>query len=273
MTKIICYKIESDNDFNENPRDNFEPFGTMVTWHNRYTLGGKEDQNNVAQPESIQEYFFDRFSPEFSDFGGYSFEYGSVYDKDYNEVEDTTEFYAAIDKWIEENVCIQNLYLYEHSGITIRCSPFSCGWDSGQVGFIYVTKEKAGDDWQNAETILKGEIATLDQYLTGDVWGYRSFEVDASDMSDEEFDDNFYRTSQTLAHIEGSDGLFIYLLDHDDSLPGSIECYKTIDSCWGFYGHDYLKSEIKSMAESEVNSFLKQQAKIKEQNRRLYFCM
>jgi hypothetical protein len=30
------------------------------------------------------------------------------------------------------------LYLYDHSGITMSTSPFSCPWDSGQVGYIWV---------------------------------------------------------------------------------------------------------------------------------------
>ena len=33
------------------------------------------------------------------------------------------------------------LYLYDHSGITMSISPFSCPWDSGQVGWIYCTPD------------------------------------------------------------------------------------------------------------------------------------
>jgi hypothetical protein len=35
------------------------------------------------------------------------------------------------------------LYLYDHSGITMSTEPFSCPWDSGQVGRIYMTFEQA----------------------------------------------------------------------------------------------------------------------------------
>ena len=34
------------------------------------------------------------------------------------------------------------LYLYDHSGITMRTTPFSCPWDSGQVGVIILEHEK-----------------------------------------------------------------------------------------------------------------------------------
>ena len=41
-----------------------------------------------------------------------------------------------------KDVVILPLYLYDHSGITINTTGFSCRWDSGQVGFIYVTHEE-----------------------------------------------------------------------------------------------------------------------------------
>src|SRR3954463_6000135 len=34
------------------------------------------------------------------------------------------------------------LYLYDHSGLTMNTEVFSCPWDSGQVGFIFVEKDK-----------------------------------------------------------------------------------------------------------------------------------
>lgn len=57
------------------------------------------------------------------------------------------------------------LYLYDHSGITISTSPFSCSWDSGQVGYIY------GDPKDGVtEDSLRSEVSEYDMYLTGDVW-------------------------------------------------------------------------------------------------------
>ena len=69
------------------------------------------------------------------------------------------------------------LYLYDHSGITMNTTGFSCPWDSGQVGIIYVMPEKGreefGRQWKKKATkYLKGEVETYDQYLTGDVYGY-----------------------------------------------------------------------------------------------------
>ena len=68
------------------------------------------------------------------------------------------------------------LYLYDHSGITISTTPFSCPWDSGQVGIIYTTDshlEEMGcpkyDDAQLKE-ILVNEVDVYDRYLRGDVY-------------------------------------------------------------------------------------------------------
>lgn len=106
------------------------------------------------------------------------------------------------------------VFMYDHSGITINTSGFSCPWDSGQVGVIYMTKAKAIENWgkkiltkavrQKAIDCLKGEIETLDQYLTGQVYGYI-----VTDPAGEE-----------------------------------------LDSCWGFFGEaDYCLKEGVAVAE------------------------
>lgn len=74
------------------------------------------------------------------------------------------------------------IYMYDHSGITIRTSPFSDGWDSGQLGWIYVTSEKIKSEFKvkslngaiknKARSILEQEVKLYDQYLRGAVWGF-----------------------------------------------------------------------------------------------------
>jgi hypothetical protein len=39
------------------------------------------------------------------------------------------------------------VYMYDHSGITINTTGFSCGWDSGQVGIIYISRKDAIKEW------------------------------------------------------------------------------------------------------------------------------
>jgi hypothetical protein len=79
-----------------------------------------------------------------------------------------------------KDVVILPLYLYDHSGITMNTTGFSCRWDSGQVGFIYVTHEEIRK-WFNVKRVTKGlrervegylvsEVEAYDQYITGDVY-------------------------------------------------------------------------------------------------------
>ena len=100
--------------------------------------------------------------------------------------------------------CILPVYMYDHSGVTIRTGSFQDPWDSGQLGWIYVKVEdrkKEKLSRKQAYKILEGEVKELDSYLTGDVWG------------------------------------FMVKNEEDEVL----------ESCCGFYGHDYCEEEGKSM--------------------------
>lgn len=120
-----------------NPREDYDNLGTMVCFHRRYNLGDKH---------------------EFS-------------------VEEAKKFAARKD------VIALPVFLYDHSGITINTTGFSCPWDSGQIGFIYITKEKARAEYgwklitekrrQKLFQYLRNEVETYDQYLTGDIYGFR----------------------------------------------------------------------------------------------------
>jgi hypothetical protein len=64
-----------------------------------------------------------------------------------------TEDFESFDEMAEsvlDNGIYLPLYLYDHSGITMSYKPFGCRWDSGQVGFIYMTaqdiKKEYGSD-------------------------------------------------------------------------------------------------------------------------------
>jgi len=84
-----------------------------------------------------------------------------------------------------EDIISLPVYGYDHSGLSIstgRGGQFSDPWDSGKLGYIYVTREKILKDFnrkkiskaliKKAYDILEGEVETFGQYLTGDVYGY-----------------------------------------------------------------------------------------------------
>lgn len=159
----------------ESPRE-WDNLGTMVCFHRRYDLGDKHDYKS-------------------SDYDSWDEMKGAIMEN-------------------EDIHTILPLYLYDHSGITMNTTGFSCRWDSGQVGWIFVSKEKVEKDCGkdcDVEKILRGEVETYDQYLTGDVYGYKVYKVTECDHGHE----------------------------HEEEL----------DSCWGFYGEDECISEAKGIVE------------------------
>jgi hypothetical protein len=144
------YKVRTFIDESpESPRE-WDNMGTMVCFHGRYNLGDKTDYRS----------------------------------EDYSSWED-------LKKGIIENegeCFILPLYLYDHSGITISTSPFSCNWDSGQVGFIFVSKhvvKNYGVDETKVEEYLKGEVGTYDTYLRGEVYGFEVVKVTKCNLGHE----------------------------------------------------------------------------------------
>lgn len=138
------YSLQIVNDpYPENPRD-WDNLGVMICFHRRYNLG---DENEIPY-------------------------------EDLNSWEELGEY---LRKKLKACIVLP-LYLYDHSGITISTNPFSCKWDSGQVGFIYTTKEQIRDFYSRryitqswitiARQVLLDEVATYDQYLTGEVYGW-----------------------------------------------------------------------------------------------------
>jgi hypothetical protein len=90
-------------------------------------------------------------------------------------------------------VVILPVYLYDHSGMRMSVKPFSDRFDSGQLGFIFTTREKMHKHRtfkrltkklrDEAEQQLIGEIETMDQWLSGEAYG---FVIDPQSDDDEE---------------------------------------------------------------------------------------
>lgn len=70
------------------------------------------------------------------------------------------------------------VYGYDHGMLTISTSPYSCSWDSGKLGIIYVSREDARKEYgrlysKKALNLLNAEIKVYNQYLIGEVYGYK----------------------------------------------------------------------------------------------------
>ena len=91
---------------------------------------------------------------------------------DYGNSPDEAKFYNG--------VYALPIYAYVHSGMSLSLSPFNDRWDSGCAGWIYVNKEAFCKEYglkrfspRRFRKIAEGEIATLNDYVQGNVYGYK----------------------------------------------------------------------------------------------------
>lgn len=70
------------------------------------------------------------------------------------------------------------VYAYVHSGSRLSTSPFSCPWDSGLSGVVYIEQGKE-DEFSDVDDALECTVREFNDYLSGNVWGYELFEVNS----------------------------------------------------------------------------------------------
>jgi len=73
-----------------------------------------------------------------------------------------------IETWRETHNILP-LFAYIHGGVALSLGAFGCRWDSGQVGYILVSK-----DINDPEGVAKALIDEWQHYMDGEVYGYRS---------------------------------------------------------------------------------------------------
>lgn len=105
---------------------------------------------------------------------------------DYNSPQD---FYESEE--YKNALVIVPVYLYDHSGITVSNSDFGDRWDSGQIGYIFVTEEKAQEEYGSEITEsqkelirerLISETETYDNYLQGDCYGFKIMDASGEEI-------------------------------------------------------------------------------------------
>ncbi len=216
----IVLSFDSDP---QNPRTEWDNLGKMICFHGRYNLG---DKHSYSDPDDLFMELCERLPNR----------------KDHHPV---TEL---LGDGSEFRIVWEPLYLYDHSGITMRTTPFSCPWDSGQVGIIYCTYEdlakslgldhwaEAGAKWvptkeqiEQGESILKGEVETYDTYIRGEVLGFQIYAPDEEAQNVEEDED---------PPTEDDDEFW---MDDEE------------DSCWGFFGKDAAIEAAKEAIDAIVD--------------------
>lgn len=202
--KEYLLTVEYDDDSCFDPRDEYN-MTTMICWHRRYKLGDRHKY------EDIESFLYDLCQ--------------KVLQKSQDEVESMT--CKEMLKLLEESnlICIKQLNLYDHSGITISTSsayPYNDRWDSSPVGFVYITKgdliadgivSDNNENWKEAaEPIIESEVQIYDYFLRGEVYSF---------------------TLEEKVHVRNETrcphcGEVIKVDEYDD--------YEEVDSCGGFYG-------------------------------------
>jgi len=154
------YTIEIIQDDLTDSRE-WDNLGTMICFHNRYNLGDKHElkSENFNSWDEVESYIKKEYDP----------------------------------------AVILPLYLYDHSGLRIKVGSFSgllpqghAEFDSGMVGFIFVSKEKARKEYgwklitksriEKLTEHLINEVDVYDQDISGDVWKYSITKEDDSEI-------------------------------------------------------------------------------------------
>lgn len=183
------------------PRTNFSNLCTMICFHRNYALG---DYHKFSSAED----FFRELCYE-------------VLGESYQTTKNLNYTNMLQMLTQSEKICIKQLNLYAHSGLSISISndyPYNDRWDAMPVGFIYITKEKifqncmgvTEENWlQYANKLIENETKTYDQYLRGESYGYKL-------------------TSTKIKQDK---------CPHCGKLVKEYEVTEEEDCCWGFYGN------------------------------------
>jgi hypothetical protein len=152
------YTIEVHyDDLPTNPRDYDTPLTRVFTVHNRYNFPGAEEL-----PGDKDWY-------------------------DFNNWDDVRDYLCK-----ELNVvCIKQIYMMDHSGLYFSFTPFGGyhgHFDSGTIGFILVTKERAREVLgfkritrmraEQCAEIMASEFKDWTDYLSGKCYGYHLYKND-----------------------------------------------------------------------------------------------
>lgn len=173
MPYISIYKnymlIVDQDDFPQDPRE-LGDIGTMLCWHREYRLG---DEHDYASPRDFLEEMVEPYIAEDT------------------ELEDMSDN-EILSILRENDFIILPIFLLDHSGLSISVFDFGDRWDSGQVGWIYVSPERIKKEYGAVNKItkelvlkeLKAEIEIYDNFLRGNVWDFTLYDTNIGEMID-----------------------------------------------------------------------------------------
>jgi len=181
--RIVC------DHSSESPRE-WDNLGTIAYKHRNYKLGEEQIEDPIEWLENKM-----GIEPSY----------------EYNQ----ERLEQLENKFFEEYIG-HEVYAYEHSDIRLNTRGFSCPWDSGKVGYIYVDKETVREEFgkkrisnklrKQVLDILDGEIKLFSTYL--------------------------------------SEGAYGFIIEDENG--------ESVDSCYGFIGTDHDESGLKCHLPEEL---------------------
>lgn len=149
-------EIESDLD-SESPRTSFDNCCNMLSAHSKYKLNDENSKEILLSEIRASKL------------------YSEEIDQDY----DLSSISVLLNIALKFDIiaAYKNLYIYDHSGISIATNEFPCPWDSGQYGFAYISKERAEKEFKSntkeeLESLIDLEVSTFNSFLTNDIFSF-----------------------------------------------------------------------------------------------------
>ena len=180
--------VQHDGDA-ASPRED-DNFGKMVCFHRRYNLGDKHDY--LDKDDFLRELYLDTVGNDEQGARRYERMLDMAYARN-SDPNHPGSVERAVDermlRVIEQKYIVLSLYLHDHSGLAMNTTGFADPWDSGQVGWVYASKEAALRDFgggkvltaekrEQTENLLRGEVEVYDAYLRGECYGFELYKND-----------------------------------------------------------------------------------------------
>ena len=165
------------------PRED-DNFGKMVCAHSRYHLG---DVKNITDASGVISEMVEAICEENPK------EYELLYEDWHTELHvETQEGLDEVLERLDKYLIILPVYIYDHGGISLNTTGFSCRWDSGQTGFIFVSKQRAKREFgwkrltkkrrERVEELLRNEVDDYSWYVSGQAYGYKIIDSEGEEV-------------------------------------------------------------------------------------------
>jgi hypothetical protein len=156
------YKVIVDLDSNPtDPRD-YDNMGVILAYHRRYSIGDIDRRDRIRNPA------------------------------------DGINGWGEFEQYLrdeEDAAVILPVYMYDHSGIVLSTTSFSCPWDSGRLGVIFCTNKMIKNEYrvdvitdkeiELATQRLVEEVKDYSAYVSGEVYQYTVLETQVCNLGHE----------------------------------------------------------------------------------------